>query len=40
VLSPFVVLTSPLNLLKLKILEFANSIRGLHETLRKMLQEG
>jgi hypothetical protein len=31
-LSPFVVLTSPLNLLKLKILEFANSIRGFYET--------
>jgi len=26
VLSQFVVLTSPLNLLKLKVLEFANSI--------------
>jgi hypothetical protein len=37
VLSPFVVLTSPLNLLKLKILEFANSIPSFSETVHKCL---
>jgi hypothetical protein len=38
VLSQFVVLTSPLHLLKLKILEFANSIRSFLAHLSKLRQ--
>jgi hypothetical protein len=37
VLSQFVVLTSPLHLLKLKILEFANSIRSFVKTAHNYL---
>jgi len=40
VLSQFVVLTSPLNLLKLKVLEFANSIRRLNENPGRWLERG